>query len=270
MKLLTIFGIISALAGCTQKHESHPETSSGVHAEHHGNHHHSSSTDSSTLVIASNPSVVEAGKPVELRLMIHAADGTMVSNFSTIHEHKVHLVIVSENLEHFVHLHPEVDSSGGIRTEYVFPAAGRFRMYADYSAGGAASTATGLFNVNGQSPPTTSFVATAPGDVVADGLHATIAAGQLHSRVPSTLAFSLRNAAGNPVELESYMGELGHLMFIGVTHGQYVHVHPTGGESATGSVSFQAHFEEPGLYKGWGQFKQDGQVKVVPFVVKVE
>ena len=26
----------------------------------------------------------------------------------------------------------------------------------------------------------------------------------------------------------------------------------------------------PGLYKGWGQFKRGGEVRVVPFVVRID
>ena len=35
------------------------------------------------------------------------------------------------------------------------------------------------------------------------------------------------------------------------------------------NAEFEAHFPEAGLYKGWGQFKRGGQVRVIPFVVKV-
>jgi hypothetical protein len=66
------------------------------------------------------------------------------------------------------------------------------------------------------------------------------------------------------------MGELGHLTFVGAGTGRYVHVHPAGGDAARGTVEFEAHFPEPGLYKGWGQFKRDGRVRVVPHVVRVE
>jgi len=69
--------------------------------------------------------------------------------------------------------------------------------------------------------------------------------------------------------LEPYMGELGHLMFVSAA-GEYVHVHPAGGDAARDTVEFGAHFPGPGLYKGWGQFKRGGRVLVVPFVVKVE
>lgn len=65
------------------------------------------------------------------------------------------------------------------------------------------------------------------------------------------------------------MGELGHLMFVGSRSGRYVHVHPVGGDAAHGTVEFEAHFPESGLYKGWGQFKREGRVRVVPLVVEV-
>jgi hypothetical protein len=58
-------------------------------------------------------------------------------------------------------------------------------------------------------------------------------------------------------------------MFVSAA-GEYVHVHPVAEDAERGSVEFKAHFPEPGLYKGWGQFKQSGQVRVVPFVLKVE
>jgi hypothetical protein len=51
---------------------------------------------------------------------------------------------------------------------------------------------------------------------------------------------------------------------------EYVHVHPLGGDAGQGSVEFEARFAKSGLYKGWGQFKHDGRVRVIPFVVKVE
>jgi hypothetical protein len=110
----------------------------------------------------------------------------------------------------------------------------------------------------------------APGEVVADGVHATVAAAPLKAGSPARVTFALRGEQGEPVRLETYMGELGHLMFVGVGTGRYVHVHPAGGDAARGTVEFEAHFPEAGLYKGWGQFKRDGQVRVVPFVLKVE
>ena len=52
---------------------------------------------------------------------------------------------------------------------------------------------------------------------------------------------------------------------------QYVHAHPADDKPGGGNVvTFQAHFTRAGLYKGWGQFRWKDQIRVVPFVVKVE
>jgi hypothetical protein len=67
------------------------------------------------------------------------------------------------------------------------------------------------------------------------------------------------------------MGAMGHLVVISADAKQYVHAHPaSGGGGDKGEVAFAAHFPQPGLYKGWGQFKRAGRVAVVPFVVRVD
>jgi hypothetical protein len=64
------------------------------------------------------------------------------------------------------------------------------------------------------------------------------------------------------------MGALGHLMFVSAA-GRYVHVHPAAGDAVQGTVEFEAHFPEPGVYKGWGQFKWSGRVRVISFALKM-
>lgn len=65
------------------------------------------------------------------------------------------------------------------------------------------------------------------------------------------------------------MGAMGHLVILSADGKEYVHAHPADGKTAPGVVAFQAHFPKAGLYKGWGQFKRGGQVRVVPFVVNL-
>jgi hypothetical protein len=202
--------------------------------------------------------------------MIHTADGAMVHDFDVVHEEKVHLAIISEDLEYFSHLHPALDNTGSLSVAHTFPAGGRYRLIADYApAGGQPATATGVLSVGGQSRPTTAPVPNAPGQIEADGLHATVSAGQLKAGSLARLTFTLRNDRGEPVTLEPYMGELGHLMLVGVGSWRYVHVHPAGGVAGGGTVEFEARFPEPGIYKGWGQFKHEGNATVIPFVVRV-
>lgn len=52
----------------------------------------------------------------------------------------------------------------------------------------------------------------APGEIEADGVHATITAGPLNAESSVGVVLTLRNDRGAPITLEPYMGELGHPM----------------------------------------------------------
>jgi hypothetical protein len=265
--------IAAATLGCTSKQEDHPMNTRGQHTEHQPGHEHPHGAPGAGahLMVATNPSRPEAGRPVKLELMIHNAEGAPVRDFDVMHEQKVHLAIISEGLDHFAHIHPVVFSSGNLIVAHTFPAGGGYRLFADYApAGGEPATATGSLSVGGRSLRTTAPVPNAPGEVEADGLHATISADRLTAGSPARLAFTLRNDRGEPVTLEPYMGELGHLMLVGVGTWRYVHVHPTGGVADRGFVEFGAQFPEPGIYKGWGQVKHGGKARVIPFVVQMD
>lgn len=276
MKRLLALGTLLIALGCAPEHEENVTNSRDHHEHEHGHHrggqaHRHGAEARSELVVATDPVGPVAGRAVTLRLKIRAADGTTVRNFDVVHEEKVHLVIVRDGLDQFAHIHPAVDAKGNLTVTHTFPVGGTYRLFADYTpAGGEHATATGSLSVSGESPPAPAAVPDAPGEVEADRLRATISATPLKVGSPSRLTFALRDGGGRPAGLEPYMGELGHLMFVGAESGRYVHVHAAGGDAAGGTVEFEAHLPEPGLYKGWGQFKRDGRVRVVPFVVKVE
>jgi hypothetical protein len=102
---LILFAVI--LVGCNRE-GSHPadhkKPGGDEHAEHSGDH--------SMLMLQTEPSPVEVGKPTKLKLMIHDASGAMVKNFDVVHENKVHLIIVRDGLDQFAHVHPAVDATG--------------------------------------------------------------------------------------------------------------------------------------------------------------
>jgi hypothetical protein len=269
MRIFITLGLASIMLGCTTKSEEHTMQTHAQHEKHQ--HQHGALDTGSKLLVATDPMPPRAGDPITLRLMIHASDGTMVNDFDTVHEERVHLVIISEGLEHFAHLHPQVDKDGNLQVAYPFPAGGPYRLFADFAPrGGQPATATGSLSVDGQFVPTMAPGPNAPGEVEADGVHATITAGPLKAGSPAHISFTLRDNRGEPMTLEPYMGEAGHLMFVGIGTWRYIHVHPGGGDAEQGLVEFEAHFPESGVYKGWGQFKHDGAVKVVPFVIRVD
>jgi hypothetical protein len=275
MKLLLTLGILMSTIGVTTENKETDMNAHTQHAAHHGRQHsgheHQHQQSGSQLMVATEPAEPVAGGPVTLRLMIHQADGTMVKDFEVVHEEKVHLIVVREGLDYFEHVHPKVDANGTLSITHRFPVGGKYRLFADYAPkGGEHATATGSLSLGGKSNPAPKLSPNAPGEIAADDVVATVSASSLKSGTPNRVTLALNDRSGDPVGLEKYMGELGHLMFVGVSSGEYVHVHPLGGDSGKGTVEFQAHFTKPGLYKGWGQFNHDGRVRVIPFVVKVE
>jgi hypothetical protein len=216
---------------------------------------------------------VTVGKPANLKMMIHGADGKMIKDFTVVHEQKVHLIIVRDGLDQFAHLHPEVDSMGNITTTYTFPTGGTYRLYADHqTVGGSPATAIAEVKVAGEAPPIPALKTDVPGKVKGDGLDATVSVSGMKSESGTTFRFEITDPAGTPVkDLQPYMGAMGHLVVISQDGKRYVHAHPADDKkSATNVVAFEAHFMQDGLYKGWGQFKRQGQVHLVPFVLHVE
>ena len=45
--------------------------------------------------------------------------------------------------------------------------------------------------------------------------------------------------------------------------------HPTDATTAANEVVFMSHFPAAGVYKGWAQFQESGQIRTVPFVVQI-
>ena len=271
MRRLITIGIAAALFGCGTRES---ERDMNNHHGHHDGvraHGHEDSQHGAHLSVSTDPADPVAGHPVTLRMMVHDADGAMVRRFDVAHEEQVHLVIIREGLDHFAHLHPAPDAQGNLMVTHVFPAGGIYRLFADYTpTGGEHATATGQLTVGGPIPPAPALIPNGQGEIESDGLRATVSAAPLEVGAPARVAFALRSATGDPVLLEPYMGEAGHLMFVGVEGWRYVHVHPVGANPSGGSVEFEARFPAPGVYKGWGQFRVQGRVRVVPLVVRVE
>jgi hypothetical protein len=288
MKRLIALGILLTTLGCTSQHKentmddhtqhhghhqgTHPDHNESVHAGHNAGAHaaHHGPQAASELIVATEPAEPVANQPVTLKLMIHSADGAMVKHFEVVHEEKVHLVVVREELDHFAHIHPAVDARGNLTIRHTFPTAGNYQLFADYKpVDGGHATATGSVSIGGESQQAPALIPNAPGDIAADGIQASISAEPLKAGEAARVKFALQRERGGPAALEDYMGAAGHLMFVSAA-GRYVHVHPMADDAAKGTVEFAAHFPNPGLFKGWGQFKHDGQVRVVPFVVDVK
>ncbi len=262
------------IAGCGGRHDGAKHDDPGPTGHHgHGGDAHAghSRPNAAGLVVKTEPAQVAAGQPATLRLTVHDAGGGTVADFDATHEAKVHLVIVRAGLDTFAHLHPAVDAAGNLTAAYTFPAAGTYHLYADHKpAGGKASTAAAELTVTGQPPPAPPLTPNVPATIEADGVAARVTVGNAKAGGEGVVRFELLDAGRPLAGLQPYMGAMGHLVVLSRDGKEYVHAHPADETTAPNVVAFAAHFPKAGVYKGWGQFRWNDAVRVVPFVVKVE
>lgn len=248
--------------GTIQKGHAHH----GAHADPHGQ------APAAELMVRTEPREARSEEPTTLRMMIHGADGRMVKDFETVHEAKVHLIIVRDGLDQFAHIHPDVDAAGNLSSEFRFPVGGKYRLYADFKPHGEPpSVAVAEVQVGGASSPAPRLSPNVPGTVQGDGLGAAIEIVNAKVGSPARISFRLLDAEGRPVlDLQPYLGAMGHLVVIGADGKEYVHAHPGEEQAEAGRVAFNARFAKPGIYKGWGQFRRGGRIHTVPLVLGVE
>jgi hypothetical protein len=265
------------LAGCTYKNQEQlaaahqKETSVGTlvshlfHARGWGDH---GSEEPPMLLVQTEPEEVKAGQPATLRLMIHDPGGAMLKGFDTVHEQKVHLIIVREGLDQFAHIHPEIDPDGNMTTVFTFPSGGKYRLYADHKPSGQdQATAIAELNVAGEIPPAPELIPNTPGNITGDLLNAHVSVENAKMSGTASIVFTLTDSSDTAVaDLQPYMGAMGHLVVISADGKQYVHAHPSEEKTTDGTVEFETHLVMPGIYKGWGQFQRGGKVHVVAFV----
>ena len=279
MRVKAILLSVVVAVGCNAKDQPAAEREQGHQHEQehkeghaHGSAEHEGQFAARTKLDVRAGSEPKAGVEAKLRMTIQGKDGEPIKAFKEFHEAKVHLVVVRSGLDQFAHLHPEVNAeSGELSVEYTFPLGGTYHLFADFQEeGGTPGVAVGEITVAGDAPAAPDLKTDVPGTITGDGLTAQISVEGTKAGEDWTISFVLSTPDGKPAtDLEPYMGAKGHLNVVSEDASQYVHSHPAeGGEH--NEVRFTAHFEAPGLYKGWGQFKSRGQVQIVPFVLRVD
>lgn len=239
-------------------------------AEHKHDHAHPESTEANVVFEnLSGELPADQSTPVTFHL---EQDGQRVGKLEPTHEKLMHLILVRDALDQFLHLHPEVSDEGQARIDLIVPEPGVYHVYVDYQpAGGQSGTARTTVTVAGEARPAAKLQANAPGEVVAGELGADIAIAAGRDGKSRTITFRLKDRqSGDPVkDLEPYLGAMGHLVVIQAATKAYIHAHPEHGTSETSEVAFEVHPPASGQYAGWAQFQRGGAVVTVPFVFEM-
>jgi hypothetical protein len=218
------------------------------------------------LEMSQSPERLNPGDMVTLTFRaLDPATGRPVKHFELVHEKLMHLFVVSENLQFFEHVHPELQPDGSFRLATRLPNGGMYRLLADYYPWGSVPQLTiKTLYVSGDCPPAKLTPSLEPSR--SKNLTATLRLDpeKLLAGFESKLFFTLDPAAG----LEPYLGAWGHMLAVSEDLIDLLHMHPFLADGGP-SVQFNVLFPRPGLYRIWTQFQRQDVVNTVTFTVPV-
>lgn len=256
-----------------------------------------------------NPTEVKAGEQTELSFTVKNDKGEIVKDLPIVHEKPMHLLVVSDDLAEYYHIHPEPQGDGSYKVPFTFTNGGNFKLYADFTPKDSPQVVENfMLKVSGNERARVELKTDEKLEKMVDGLKfvmkpdADLVAGK-----ELMLNFSVFDEKTNkPVtDLEKYLGEYAHFVIISQDLQKFVHAHPMSKkEHSEGShemskmndenkkideskphthddktdtkgvspseVSAHTSFPQAGLFKVFAQFQRGGKVITVPFVVNIK
>lgn len=237
--------------------------------------------DAYEVELRATPEKPPAGQPFELRFTVRAPKTrAIVKNFAVVHERPYHVFLLSQDLEHYEHLHPVQQTDGSYTMKVTLPREGYYKIFSDFMPRGGrpqviasplvTAGATGdVSSAMAHLVPDTAFKKTV------DSLAVTLDLpdGGLVAGRPENLRFQLADAkTGAPIRnLQPYLGAFGHTLILSEDTEDYVHAHPEGKAVGGGgpSLTFHALFPRAGRYRVWTQFKRAGVISTTVYTVAV-
>jgi len=230
-------------------------------AAHEGGGHaeggHGAMVESAAVHLALTERMLSPGRR-DVSFQVQDHEGRPVTSFDTKHEKQLHLIVLGTgNLTDFQHVHPTMAPDGTWTVRLKLGPGLTYRLYADGSTGGSDFVAGAEVVTTGRSTFQGPVPMPATRDQV-DGLTVDLDNGHDTARLTVT-------RDGAPVELEQYLGALGHLVVIRVDDLSYLHVHPEEGATPRFAVAGLA----PGRYRYFFDFKVDGVVRTAAYTVDI-
>lgn len=249
-----------------------------------------------TIDYSINSASVKANEPAEMSFTVRNGAGETIREMETVHERLIHLLVVSEDLKEFYHLHPEQQSDGSFKVSFSFPNGGNYKLYADLKPKGGEQIVRSFPQVVvGNERPKEPLKTDEKLEKTVGGLRVEMKTdADLESGKDVMLSFQVFDAATNqPVtDLEKYLGEYAHFVIISEDLRDFVHAHPMSkdnvksedhshgsgenhdhkmmSQDSNSIVSAHVNFPNATKYKIWAQFQRGGKVIDVPFVVEVK
>lgn len=259
----------------------------GIHSQHILDAKQDAANGTKLSVSVSPINNIQQNKftPIQFKVF-NAITGEVIKNFSINQEKIMHLIIISDDLKYFDHVHPDY-KDGIFSINYKFVNSGNYHLYADFKPEGMSEQYYPFNMVVGSGGGTVSK--TKPEfttETVVGGIKAQILlpknmnAKDLNAGT-EIIGLKLTNdKTGEDLKnIEPYLGAFGHLIMVNTVNYEYVHIHPKQaytpipGETAGPIVQFSPlgiyNKVNPGTYKLFAQFQIDGKMHVFSFFAKV-
>ncbi|MER7767510.1 hypothetical protein [Kitasatospora sp. NPDC096140] len=211
---------------------------------------------------------VTAGSPTDLRFRILGADGRPVTAYQQQHEKDLHLIVAPRDLSTFQHLHPTLTADGTWSAPTAVPAAGEYRVFADFTPAGAAEGLTLGADLHAAGDLRPAPLPQTGRTVTVDGYTVTLG-GDLAPGRSGRLTLSV-SKDGRPVtDLQPYLGAYGHLVALRAGDLAYLHVHPD--TTAPGpEIGFTTTAPSAGSYRLFLDFKHQDTVRTAAFTLTAD
>lgn len=223
-----------------------------VHDDQHGDHGTAESEVIANIDVSNK----------EMTISLQDQQGNAVEELEVNHEKLLHLIVVDDHLEKYVHLHPEQTGPGTFKINHSLPK-GSYKAFIDIKPKTLSYAVNPIsFTIGEQKKDHAhpQLTADAVLEQKVDDYKVTLHPSELKAGQDVALTFDLHGKQPEP-----YLGAQGHVVILDESGEKYLHVHPANNKDTI----FETSFDESGLYKIWAEFKQDGTVRVFPFVVEV-
>lgn len=211
-------------------------------------------------------SIITPNKSIPILIDVQDLDGKAIANFDTFQEKLMHLILVSDDLQFFSHLHPTYKENGQFEVAARFPQAGGYTFFSDYKPAGQTEQVSVLkTQVPGNSTAASKIDLNRNKTFNDTKVNLALSEPTVKAGKEVTLIFKLQDASNNQplTDLQPYLGEKGHLVILrqstSLTAADYIHAHALKNAPA-GQVHFMTSFPQPGKYKLWGQFNRNGKI----------
>jgi hypothetical protein len=225
------------------------QASDTTQSSHEGHRHEQQSTQSDVqdvkLEWRYTPERPKAGEETRIELFLYKASGVPIEKYDINHEKLMHLILVSEDMEKFIHIHPEYKGKGKFEIVAAFDKSGEYKLFADIIPSGYSQmTITSHLQVTGRKQDVQPLEKDTELVKTVDDVSVSLSLSSFQSGQSVDLTFSLTDKeTKQPItDLEPYLGAIGHVVILSEDQKNYLHVHP---------IKYGASFSEAGKHSSY-------------------